>query len=186
MAQMSKEWCREYMRRWRAANKEHLREYTAGRAAKRRVTTARWDKANAERRRAVHQVWYQATRERRLEASRLWKLNNPEKARAKDIEWRKNNPEKARAKDHRKRALKKRATIADCTAAIANLKKITLCHWCDALLTKTTHTIDHVVPLARGGTHAPDNLVVACRSCNSSRGAKLVSEWKGRPDARVH
>ncbi len=38
-----------------------------------------------------------------------------------------------------------------------------------------------VIPLARGGTHDIDNLVPACASCNSSKGAKLPAiEWKGR------
>lgn len=38
-------------------------------------------------------------------------------------------------------------------------------------------TIDHVVPLTRGGDNMKSNLVPACRSCNSSKGQKLLSEW---------
>lgn len=41
-------------------------------------------------------------------------------------------------------------------------------------------TCDHVVPLVRGGTNDLDNLTTACRPCNSSKGAKLMSEWGGR------
>lgn len=41
-------------------------------------------------------------------------------------------------------------------------------------------TMDHVVPLSRGGAHAPENIAPACRSCNASKGAKLLEEW--RPD----
>lgn len=33
-------------------------------------------------------------------------------------------------------------------------------------------TIDHVVPIAKGGTHAFDNLVAACRHCNSQKGVR--------------
>lgn len=33
---------------------------------------------------------------------------------------------------------------------------------------------DHVVPLSRGGPHAADNLTVACRRCNRSKGAKVA------------
>lgn len=36
-------------------------------------------------------------------------------------------------------------------------------------------TVDHVVPLARGGTHDLDNLVLACMGCNCRKG---VREWK--------
>lgn len=39
---------------------------------------------------------------------------------------------------------------------------------------------DHIVPLARGGSDDLDNLATACRVCNLSKGAKLISEW--RPD----
>jgi 5-methylcytosine-specific restriction endonuclease McrA len=30
-------------------------------------------------------------------------------------------------------------------------------------------TIDHVIPLARGGTHEPSNVRLACRSCNCGK-----------------
>lgn len=40
-------------------------------------------------------------------------------------------------------------------------------------------TIDHVVPLARGGEHVVGNLVPACSDCNRSKKDKLLSEWSG-------
>jgi 5-methylcytosine-specific restriction endonuclease McrA len=39
---------------------------------------------------------------------------------------------------------------------------------------------DHIIPLARKGTHSIGNLVPACHACNASKGKKLISEWKGR------
>jgi 5-methylcytosine-specific restriction endonuclease McrA len=39
-------------------------------------------------------------------------------------------------------------------------------------------TIDHIIPLIRGGNNLEHNLVPACRKCNSSKGSKLLSEWK--------
>ena len=30
-------------------------------------------------------------------------------------------------------------------------------------------TVDHVVPVALGGTDKPDNLVAACRDCNAGK-----------------
>jgi 5-methylcytosine-specific restriction endonuclease McrA len=39
------------------------------------------------------------------------------------------------------------------------------CHWCSEPAT----TKDHLVPLSRGGAHAPHNLVPACHACNSGR-----------------
>ncbi|QDP58780.1 MAG: hypothetical protein GOVbin1573_67 [Prokaryotic dsDNA virus sp.] len=37
--------------------------------------------------------------------------------------------------------------------------------------------IDHLVPLSKGGTNNLENLVVACRPCNLSKGAKDWFEW---------
>ncbi len=39
-------------------------------------------------------------------------------------------------------------------------------------------TVDHVVPLVRGGTNYEGNLVPACRSCNSRKQDRLVIEFK--------
>jgi hypothetical protein len=38
---------------------------------------------------------------------------------------------------------------------------------------------DHLIPRNRGGDDSADNLVLACKSCNSSRGDKGVFEWLG-------
>lgn len=38
-------------------------------------------------------------------------------------------------------------------------------------------TMDHVVPIARGGLDEPSNVLPACGSCNSSKCDKLINEW---------
>jgi 5-methylcytosine-specific restriction endonuclease McrA len=38
--------------------------------------------------------------------------------------------------------------------------------------------IDHIIPISRGGRHSFGNLLVACRSCNASKGSKFITEWK--------
>lgn len=40
--------------------------------------------------------------------------------------------------------------------------------------------VDHVHPVARGGSDDHENLVCSCRTCNRSKGSKTVSEWGGR------
>jgi len=37
--------------------------------------------------------------------------------------------------------------------------------------------LDHVIPVSLGGGASEDNLVVACRSCNLSKGARTAEEW---------
>ncbi len=43
--------------------------------------------------------------------------------------------------------------------------------------------VDHLIPKMRGGSDASDNLIWACRRCNSSKGGRDMLEWmesKGR------
>jgi len=52
------------------------------------------------------------------------------------------------------------------------------CYWCSCNLGSNYH-IDHVIPLAKGGTNSPDNLVCACPTCNTSKGARMpYTEWQ--------
>jgi 5-methylcytosine-specific restriction endonuclease McrA len=39
-------------------------------------------------------------------------------------------------------------------------------------------TIEHIVPIVRGGTGDLINITLACLSCNSSKGDRLYDEWK--------
>lgn len=50
------------------------------------------------------------------------------------------------------------------------------CYLCCKVVKKGDESLDHVVPLTRGGTHTYDNLRLAHRSCNSRKGARLLSE----------
>lgn len=105
---------------------------------------------------------------------RQWQKENPDKVRKRDRRWRMQNPNKVTAQKHRRRARKYSVAIepVDVTA-IYELYNHT-CIYCGAA---ENLTIDHVVSLAIGGTHCEDNLVVACRGCNSSKGAKSLENW---------
>ncbi len=43
------------------------------------------------------------------------------------------------------------------------------CRWCGATLTSHTATLDHIVPLAKGGLNQESNYCLACDACNSTR-----------------
>lgn len=48
--------------------------------------------------------------------------------------------------------------------------KFPSCHWCKMTFVEIQQaTIDHVIPLSRGGSNGDDNLVLACEPCNSRR-----------------
>lgn len=48
------------------------------------------------------------------------------------------------------------------------------CFYCPA----PADTIDHLLPLVRGGGNYEGNLVPACRRCNSSKASRTVMEWR--------
>ncbi len=44
-----------------------------------------------------------------------------------------------------------------------------ICHYCQNTFAKEDLTMDHKVPLARGGTTSKGNVVVCCKPCNSEK-----------------
>lgn len=54
------------------------------------------------------------------------------------------------------------------------------CVYCATHLDQSTATLDHVVPVARGGAHDPGNVVVACGPCNRLKGDLLPFEFFAR------
>lgn len=50
-----------------------------------------------------------------------------------------------------------------------------VCVYCDESFDELT--FDHIIPLIKGGTHHIDNIVLACRSCNSSKQELTLEEW---------
>jgi len=47
-------------------------------------------------------------------------------------------------------------------------------------------TTEHILPRSRGGENVADNVVRVCKSCNSSKGAKGLYEWKGLEHKNEH
>jgi 5-methylcytosine-specific restriction endonuclease McrA len=139
------------------------------------------------------------------EIFKKWYNNNADRQRAKTTNWRKNNPEKVAAqkkRSHKKNPqaqykrnkkwkqanplkvkeqdLRRRASLLNNGVYLVtpkDLQKISLskCLYCNS---KEKITVDHVVPVSRGGTHSIGNLVPACLSCNTSKGAKTITEWR--------
>ena len=46
-------------------------------------------------------------------------------------------------------------------------------------------TLDHVIPVSRGGKHSASNIVPSCLHCNCSKNAKTPEEWIGLGIASV-
>ncbi|MFB3108032.1 MAG: HNH endonuclease [Candidatus Binatia bacterium] len=51
-----------------------------------------------------------------------------------------------------------------------------ICHYCGQKMPPNRLSMDHVVPLARGGKSTRGNVVTACRSCNQSKKLETPAE----------
>ena len=52
-----------------------------------------------------------------------------------------------------------------------------LCHYCGRRFPARELTMDHVVPLVRGGKSVKSNVVPSCRECNAAKRYLLPVEW---------
>lgn len=53
-----------------------------------------------------------------------------------------------------------------------------VCHYCKAVFKPSELTMDHVIPLARGGRSERINLVPSCKECNNEKMYRLPVEWQ--------
>lgn len=162
-----KEKANAYAAEYRAAHREELAEKQQLYYADKKETIAAYQKAY----RAAHVEERKADRSARYAA-------NKEKERAQQAQYFKNNPDQFRADRAKRRALVRNAegtyTAADIKAIYE--KQEGNCYWCGKHVGKEYH-VDHFMPLSKGGSNWPDNLVIACPQCNLSKGAKLPDEW---------
>lgn len=90
------------------------------------------------------------------------------------LQWRKLNPDKAIAADHRYRSRKRDAWVEDVSRTVVLERDNWTCHLCGETIPqniKYPHrqygTLDHVLPLAKGGTHEYANVKAAHFICNA-------------------
>ncbi len=53
-----------------------------------------------------------------------------------------------------------------------------VCHYCGGRAAPADLTMDHIVPIARGGRSVKGNLVPACKECNNRKRELLPMEWE--------
>jgi hypothetical protein len=141
-----------------------------------------YSETHKEQRNEISRQWARENAERIREQSRQRYAQDPERFRQKAQEWRADNLHvKADGESRR------RARLRDCPR-IEKINRYEIikrdnatCYLCLRRLPMWAITLDHVIPLAKGGSHITDNLRVACRSCNSSKGARLLEEITDNP-----
>jgi 5-methylcytosine-specific restriction endonuclease McrA len=54
-----------------------------------------------------------------------------------------------------------------------------ICHYCRHRFPPADLTMDHMIPLGRGGRSERFNLVPCCKDCNTQKKNLLPAEWDG-------
>lgn len=60
---------------------------------------------------------------------------------------------------------------------VAKIKNNNFCWYCGKEMKANELTIDHVFPRSKGGDNDMDNIIMVCKSCNSSKGNMDLFEW---------
>ncbi len=53
-----------------------------------------------------------------------------------------------------------------------------VCHYCRRVVGARALTMDHIVPLGRGGRSVRGNVVAACKTCNTKKRSLVPVEWE--------
>jgi len=125
--------------------------------------TKRTSIKNADKIKVADQKYRDTHREQRNARARIYRQAHADEIRAKN-----------RAYKARKRGAEGKHTATDVT--IQYERQHGKCYYCGRKLGKVYH-VDHVVPLSRGGSNDPSNLVVACPNCNVEKRNKMPHEW---------
>ena len=60
-----------------------------------------------------------------------------------------------------------------------------VCHYCGKQFPPRELTMDHLVPLIRGGRSTKGNVVPACKECNTRKKHQLAFEWEPEEPAAL-
>lgn len=172
----------EYFRAHYAANKERVDKRNRAYYAANKEQMTAYREANKERRRQQRRAYRETHKKQESEQQRIYREANKEKTARIWHTWYIANRERVIARAHVARHIRRgRIHNAEGTHSAADIRaqykrQKNLCYWCREQLIKPYH-IDHVVPLSRGGSNWPENIVISCPACNLSKGNRLPHEW---------
>ena len=66
-----------------------------------------------------------------------------------------------------------------------NLRGRGQCHYCKRRFPAKELTMDHLIPLSRGGKSLKGNIVPACKDCNNKKKYLLPVEWEEYLDGKL-
>ena len=143
-----------------------------------------WRLANLERRRASAATYRAAHPEKVRAAVAAWHAAHPEKVRAAVAVYRAAHPEKRREQYHRYRARIRSQLVTPVSFEAIYERDKGRCHICGRRVKKAEASLDHLVPISKGGAHAPWNVALAHLNCNSRRGNRGAAQLMLAPSRK--
>ena len=171
-----------WQKQYRAEHKELIAarkaKYDAEHKAERAEYAKKYNAAHRDKLLEGMKVYGAKHKERIAETRAAWYVANKERVRAYKAE----HVEEKRLSDSKRRAQKYGNTPVSELLTEAQWRDILdqyhhRCAYCGRKMDKLT--MDHVIPLSRGGKHSANNVVPACGHCNFSKSAKTPEEWVG-------
>lgn len=138
-----------------------------------RARDAAWRAANPDIKKACQLAYRAANPEKTKARDAAYRAAHPEKQRANRVAWRAANPEATRIFNQNYQA-KKRANGGTLSGGLsAKLFKLQKgkCACCGQPL-GTKYHLDHIMPIALGGSNTDDNMQLLRQRCNSQKSAK--------------
>jgi 5-methylcytosine-specific restriction endonuclease McrA len=119
---------------------------------------------------------YLRNKENKNAGSRRWRENNIELSSNRVKQWMANHPFKGLEYSEKRRAAKHGGKITEEEWIVILNKYGRKCLRCGR--SDVEITMDHVIPLSKGGTHTADNIQPLCKSCNSSKYTQTIDYRK--------
>lgn len=168
-------------RAYDAAHREQRKAYYAAHKEHDNEKSRQWRLAHLEVARERSRRQYEADCEAWKERSRRWREEHLEQAKANNKRWAEAHPENIATISRNRKARELSAdgshTAEDIKAQYERQKG--KCYYCGERV-GTKYHVDHVIPLASGGSNSPENLVISCPTCNLSKGPKHPQDFCGR------
>lgn len=149
-------------------SRAYSKEYRAAHPEKTKSTVAAWRTKNPGRSKASMANWYASNKERVMASNAVWRSNNKGKVLSYQATYRASKPDAIRL-DYSRR----RTGVKLTKNIIIKLTKLQRgkCACCGKPLGKDYH-IDHIMPLALGGSNTDDNIQLLRKLCNLQKSAK--------------
>ncbi len=138
-----------------------------------------WREKNKEHRAEYRRQYNAAHREENIAAKREWNMKNKDHTKKYQQQYAEANRAAVNLRTAKRKAAKRAATVGKIDVAL--LLRDMICGICRDFIDFEYH-IDHIIPLAKGGAHAQENLQVAHPACNIRKRDKMPNEIQKGPE----